>query len=48
MYISAPINGAVTQGPTISADNTPIVATSLISPDLLTYFVAKFCMDLGI
>ena len=50
IYISAPINGAVTQGPTISADSTPIIATSFKPPDfcLLLAFVSKVWIDFGI
>ena len=46
----APIRGAVTQGPTIRADNDPIIPTPKNVPELpaLDLLTRKFCITVGI
>ena len=46
----APIRGAVTQGPTMRADNDPMIPTPKNVPELpvLDVLIRKFCINVGI
>ena len=44
------MRGAVTHGPTINADNDPIIPTPTYVPDFFSFDLemSKFCINLGI